>query len=104
MSGHPKLQGDIKLPFSFPEDSNRLCASRHFDHSSNLPSSGVYGDIPEKDRGAACQGDSGGPLFCLDIGDDGYKIQGIISLGAGCGRRGLYTKVSSYMEWILNNM
>ena len=55
-------------------------------------------------QGAACAGDSGGPLICLDYGDEGYKLQGIISQGRGCGRRGFYTKVASYMNWILTNM
>ncbi len=55
-------------------------------------------------HGAACDGDSGGPLFCLDLGDEGYKFQGIVNLGAGCGRRGLYTRVANYMNWIFENM
>lgn len=94
-------QSELQLGFSFAQESNRLCAAKHFEEDDITVS---YGGIEMSNRGAACQGDSGGPLFCLDIGDDGYKIQGIVSLGAGCGRRGLHTRVSSYMEWILINM
>ena len=53
----------------------------------------------------ACQGDSGGPLWKW-IGEGENRrafLVGIVSRGAGCGRRdspGIYTKVSSYSNWI----
>lgn len=53
----------------------------------------------------SCAGDSGGPLLC-NLGDGGvsrYVIYGVTSYGEGCGRRGkygIYTKVSSYRDWI----
>ena len=50
----------------------------------------------------ACQGDSGGGL--LHQGDQGaWTQEGIVSAGIGCARRGvpgLYTRVSSYLDWI----
>ncbi|XP_030381084.1 trypsin I-P1 [Scaptodrosophila lebanonensis] len=45
----------------------------------------------------ACQGDSGSPLHCAG------ELAGIVSWGIGCGNPGfpgVYTNVSSYIEWI----
>ena len=55
-----------------------------------------------------CQGDSGGPLWRLSA-RGGRKIAvqiGIISRGQKCARinrPGIYTKISSFTEWIRNN-
>ena len=48
-----------------------------------------------------CQGDSGGPLTRAE-NDGGRKLVGIVSGGKGCGagRPGVYTRVSSYDQWI----
>ncbi|XP_053671427.1 uncharacterized protein LOC128721673 [Anopheles nili] len=56
---------------------------------------------PHKD---ACLGDSGGPLQ-IDLSDVTKTIPyltGVISFGTGCwdGSLGVYTKVSSYIDWI----
>jgi len=55
----------------------------------------------------ACQGDSGGGLLhqgSSESGDQGaWTQEGIVSAGIGCARRGvpgLYTRVSSYLDWI----
>jgi len=52
----------------------------------------------------ACQGDSGGPLALID--DDFPILYGIVSWGKGCALPdypGVYTRVSSYIEWITDN-
>ena len=110
-------QRELEIGVLFKSMENRLCAGRSTADSSYDPSK--YGSIPSSGdflyliswllklilaHGAACDGDSGGPLFCLDLGDDGYKLQGIVNIGAGCGRRGLYTRVANYMAWIFENM
>lgn len=53
-----------------------------------------------------CQGDSGGPLSIAE--NDGYWYQyGVVSYGYGCGWRGypgVYTRVTSFIPWIKENM
>lgn len=54
----------------------------------------------------ACQGDSGGPLICADASNQPV-LQGVTSWGIGCGKEnspGVWTKVSSYVRWIRQNM
>ncbi|KAF0307119.1 Proclotting enzyme [Amphibalanus amphitrite] len=54
----------------------------------------------------ACRGDSGGPLM-VRLADDTYQLVGVVSTGVGCGNPefpGLYTKVSSYIDWIVSQL
>ncbi len=70
-------------------DDNELCAG-------NLAQGGVD----------TCAGDSGGPIFVAD-GQNGFLQIGITSFGLGCAlpnRPGVYTRVSSYIDWIEQNM
>ncbi|XP_050692251.1 trypsin-1-like [Eriocheir sinensis] len=58
----------------------------------------------EKD---ACQGDSGGPLLTTPDAAGRRTCVGVVSAGIGCGRPhlpGLYTRVSRYIDWILDHM
>lgn len=57
----------------------------------------------------SCSGDSGGPLMVEDEINDVYRIvqYGIVSYGPlQCGSLfpGVYTNVSSYVKWILDNI
>lgn len=58
-----------------------------------------------------CRGDSGGPIiYPAETSSDIYRMfqHGIISAGIGCSSHdvypGLYTRVSKYMTWILDNL
>ncbi|WP_198032749.1 serine protease [Mesorhizobium sp. WSM2561] len=54
----------------------------------------------------SCQGDSGGPLTKGNNPQNAILV-GIVSTGEGCGRAlkyGVYTRVSSEREWIMNVM
>ena len=51
----------------------------------------------------SCEGDSGGPLV-VPGGPTGWTQIGVVSYGQGCaqaGAYGVYTRVSHYIEWIL---
>ncbi|XP_043208494.1 venom protease-like [Amphibalanus amphitrite] len=54
----------------------------------------------------SCRGDSGGPLVARAT-DGTYTAVGVVSLGMGCGNPAfgsLYTRVSSYLDWIERQM
>lgn len=57
----------------------------------------------------ACQGDSGGPLMNGGVtGQERYTLLGLVSFGPRtCGVSnfpGVYTRISAYMNWIMDNM
>ncbi|XP_037724502.1 serine protease Hayan isoform X1 [Drosophila subpulchrella] len=59
--------------------------------------------VDKKQVKDACQGDSGGPLILETDAVDGlYSILGVIVAGLGCGTKtpGLYTRVSSFLDFI----
>jgi secreted trypsin-like serine protease len=53
--------------------------------------------------GGPCFGDSGGPLFHLDQITNRYIIDGVVSRGSGqcVSSPSIFTKVSSFIDWIL---
>ncbi len=83
---------------SKPIVSEQDCSSVYpFKDSSNVICAGyAQGGVD------SCQGDSGGPLV-IDAPVVGRVLVGVVSFGAGCaraGKPGVYTRVSSYLDWI----
>lgn len=60
----------------------------------------------------SCKGDSGGPLMFLSDrgGSPKFYVAGVVSEGPDCERAaehqvpGIYTRVSAFVHWILDNM
>ncbi|MGF1707703.1 S1 family peptidase [Enterovibrio baiacu] len=73
----------------------------------------ICGNDPQTPTGI-CSGDSGGPLVWQDPSnsadaDKGYRLVGVVSFSsvAGCALTGIedgFTQLSTYRDWISNNM
>ncbi|XP_055586917.1 transmembrane protease serine 9-like [Uranotaenia lowii] len=90
----PVLRSACQTNYTLPKRSvklseNQLCA-QGFETEN-----GVLTD--------ACQGDSGGPLVLEEKSK--FHLVGIVSYGAACGTErfpGIYTRISSYLDWIID--
>jgi len=86
---------EVDMPFL----TNERCYQKYPTHDHGIAC--CAGETGEgKDT---CQGDSGGPL----VSQHGHQqnkhfCTGITSWGYGCGDGGVYTRVSTYMGWILS--
>lgn len=93
--GSPNLLHEVRLPIV----SNTTC-NRPASYDGEVASSMLCAGLPGGGKDA-CQGDSGGPLWVRYNGQD-YQV-GIVSWGEGCARPkkyGVYTRVSSFTNWI----
>ncbi|KAG0725097.1 CLIP domain-containing serine protease 2 [Chionoecetes opilio] len=55
----------------------------------------------------SCGGDSGGPLHYLNLDDGRYYLVGIVSFGYQCANSdypGVYTRVASFLTWIVEKI
>lgn len=81
------------------------CASLFPEYSDYANGTVICAGVPEGGRDS-CQGDSGGPLYRVD--DNAVTaLSGITSWGISCGLAetpGIYTNVSSYIDWIQTNL
>ncbi|GFN89009.1 serine protease [Plakobranchus ocellatus] len=84
---------------SIPVQSNRKCNT--WFKEKVVTSHMMCAGYPRGSKDS-CEGDSGGPLVCKANGV--WKLAGIVSFGVdGCARPerpGVYTRVSSYLDWI----
>lgn len=89
------------------------CAASYARFSANSRTpiivSGAQMCVQGKENMDACQGDSGGPLMSdASESNDRYTLLGLVSFGPRtCGVSnfpGVYTKVTSYIDWIIDNM
>lgn len=99
--GHTEEGGDgsqVLLAASVPLVSQQDCAKTYSDSQLGAALCAGYrqGGVD------SCQGDSGGPLV-VDSAVGGKVLIGVVSYGRGCARSeapGVYTRVSSYLDWI----
>lgn len=97
LSEQSKSRSDYLMYIDIPLANHTLC-SEVMSHTitKNMICAGELGDIRD-----ACKGDSGGPM-ATKYNNITFLV-GLVSWGEGCGqgnRFGIYTKVSSYLQWI----
>lgn len=104
VAGWGKLNDDREqslrlLEVSTPQKNIAECITLLGKH--RVTNNHLCAGTPEKD---SCEGDSGGPLMTRYYGAI-YQV-GVVSWGMSCGHEkypGVYTKVRSYLDWILEN-
>ncbi|XP_034938442.1 phenoloxidase-activating factor 1-like [Chelonus insularis] len=101
----PRSQDLLKV--TIPRVSNEECASSYPSRISIWEKQICAGGKDGKD---SCGGDSGGPMLAPAIYNSNVRFvqYGIVSFGPrNCGTEGIpgvYTRVTHYMDWILNSM
>lgn len=87
------------MQVTVPINDDKICSNAFsiYDSLTQICS----GDINK--RKDSCQGDSGGPLMKKFNGK--WTLVGVVSYGdQGCYGYGVYTKVTSYYDWIMKNI
>lgn len=106
VSGFGALREDGKSPMllQFVQvmvlNDSKCRVYKHYESRVNLCAGDMEG------RKDSCQGDSGGPLVVTG-GSSGHTLIGIVSYGRGCARKGfpgVYTRVSSYIPFIMTHL
>ncbi|XP_062974843.1 ovochymase-2 [Elgaria multicarinata webbii] len=89
----------LEVPILVTEE----CQKYYVDHPGGLNKRMFCAGFPVEGAKDGCTGDSGGPLVCPSEDSSYYTLNGIISWGFGCGRKGypgVYTNVASFADWI----
>ena len=92
---YPDTLQEVEVPIL----SNAECAQAY---ENNITGNMVCAGLPQGGRDS-CQGDSGGPLVIFNDDTSRWELAGIVSWGYGCalpGLPGVYTRVSSFAQWI----
>lgn len=95
------------MKVALPIITNHDCKEKYMKFNTYISDNYVCaGGEKKKD---ACKGDSGGPMMYQfsdgPLSGQWYQ-EGIVSKGIGCGAGfpGIYTRVSRFMDWILENL
>jgi secreted trypsin-like serine protease len=97
----PERLMEVKLPLVATD----MCKAAYQGTPGVIDQRNLCAGVPEGGKDS-CQGDSGGPLVTQSAGGRWVQI-GVVSWGAGCGRKGLpgiYTRVSAFAGWIRQNV
>ncbi|KAM7358778.1 venom protease isoform 1-T2 [Cochliomyia hominivorax] len=89
-----------------PVLDNETCVAQTNYTQKMITKNMMCAGYPGKGERDSCQGDSGGPLVRLRPDDKRYEQIGIVSWGNGCARPnypGVYTRVTKYLDWIVQN-
>ncbi len=92
---YPDTLQEVEVPILPNADCSRA-------YPGSITGNMVCAGVPEGGRDS-CQGDSGGPLVIFNNETSRWELAGIVSWGYGCalpGLPGVYTRVSSFTEWI----
>ncbi|XP_072929942.1 CLIP domain-containing serine protease HP8-like [Epargyreus clarus] len=97
---------DVKLKVALPVRSQEDCRNVYKKASKEISDRQLCAG---GDKGQdSCRGDSGGPLMGQIPTLQNWIVVGVVSYGPSpCGSRGwpgVYTRVTSYLEWIISNM
>lgn len=104
--GETNLNGpssDVLLQVQVPVVDNNSCGQAYARHGATITGEQLCAGEAKGGKDS-CRGDSGGPLMLPQTGI--YYQIGIISFGYRCaepGYPGVYTRVSSYIDWIKTN-
>lgn len=94
-----KILRDVDVPIISEEDC------RSMQGASYNPSAHICAGYKQGSKDG-CQGDSGGPLV-VHAGLTGFLLVGVVSFGKGCGQPnapGIYSRVSTYRDWIVKTI
>jgi secreted trypsin-like serine protease len=97
----PERLMEVKLPLV----ATPACKAVYQGAPGVIDQRNLCAGVPEGGKDS-CQGDSGGPLVTQNTSGRWVQI-GVVSWGAGCGRKGLpgiYTRVSAFAPWIRQNV
>lgn len=86
----------IKIPFKVCKTIEPTTGGRTINEDQVICAGYAEGGID------SCRGDSGGPLICVE--DNKPMLRGVVSWGIGCarsGQYGVYTRTSSYIDWVI---
>lgn len=98
--GGPPILQEVDVPIYDIEK----CKKNYAAVNDTIDSSTVFCAGYDKGGKDTCQGDSGGPLAVFKY--EKMTLVGVTSGGEGCARPklpGIYTRISAYLDWIINN-